>query len=69
MSHYGFTTIYTDEALPGNKPSMMYDRNGDIVLIVHRPALLDDPEGTLASITRHCDANTKGHEAQLSVAV
>lgn len=65
----GFTTVYTDEPLPTGGTVLLYDRHGEIVLLVHEPSLIDDPRGVVDAISVHCHANTLGHLGHLWVAV
>lgn len=65
---YGMRFVWVDDGLPLGGDVSLWDDHGEIVALLDRRAYVEDPDGFMLALERHCDSNTRGHLA-LSIAV
>jgi hypothetical protein len=61
--------VYTDDPLPTSGPAFIYNRGGNIVLVVHEPSLHEDPKWVTDYVTGVVDANVRAHGRGIALAV
>lgn len=66
----GVETIVTDDTLPAGNRVMIWQRpEGLVYVFVHRPALLEDPEGVIRELLYLSDRDVRSADCAWRVAV
>lgn len=66
---YGVRFKWVNGGLPYGGDCHVWDDRGRIVVLLDRDSFIEDPDGFMDSLERHCDLNTKGHGWALEIAM